>query len=86
MRIIMQYGWIIGGIIILFIINKIFLMPLRKLTMHIIMGIVVLYVINTYGSIIGLATVPITAVTGIIIGILGFPGTILLTLYYTFLQ
>ncbi|MUP48055.1 transcriptional regulator [Veillonellaceae bacterium M2-8] len=82
----MQYGWIIGGIIILFIINKIFLMPLRKLTMHIIMGIVVLYVINTYGYIIGLATVPITAVTGIIIGILGFPGTILLTLYYTFLQ
>ena len=54
--------------------------------MHIIMGIVVLYVINTYGSIIGLATVPITAITGIIIGILGFPGTILLTLYYTFLQ
>lgn len=82
----MQYWWIILGIVILFFLNKLILAPLRKLFFHIISGLVVLHIVNTYGHILHLVHVPITLVTGLIIGIFGFPGTVLVTLYYTFLH
>ena len=45
---------------------------------------VVLHLINAYGYLAGFHMVPITLVTGLIIGILGLPGVLLVTLYYTF--
>ena len=80
----MNYEWIGVGIIALFLLNKLFLAPVRKLILNIFIGLVVLRLINAYGYLAGFHMVPITLVTGLIIGILGLPGVLLVTLYYTF--
>ncbi len=80
----MNYMWIGVGIIALFLLNKIFLAPVRRLIVNVFSGLVVLHLINTYGYLAGFHTVPITLATGLIIGIFGLPGVLLVTLYYTF--
>lgn len=80
----MDYVWIGVGIIALFLLNKLFLAPVRKLILNVFIGLVVLHLINAYGYLAGFHIVPITLVTGLIIGILGLPGVLLVTLYYTF--
>lgn len=80
----MDYLWIGIGIVALVILNHFILAPFRKLAVNIIVGLVVLYGVNTFGYIIGLQHVPITLVTGIIIGIFGLPGVVAVTLFYTF--
>lgn len=79
----MDFMWIAVGIAALFILNKLILAPFRKLIVNVAVGLFALYLINSYGYMLGLEAVPITIVTGIIIGILGLPGVVLVTLYYT---
>lgn len=80
----MDYLWIGIGIVALWLLNRFILAPFRKLAVNIIVGLVVLYLVNTFGSVFGFQHVPITWVTGIIIGIFGLPGVLAVTLYYTF--
>lgn len=80
----MDYIWVGIGIVVLFLINKLILAPIRKLAINIISGLVVLHLVNMYGYIVGLHQVPITLITGLIIGIFGLPGVLVVTLYYTF--
>lgn len=79
----MDFIWIAIGIIVLFLLHKIILVPFRKLIVNVAVGLFILYLVNSYGYMLGLEAVPITIVTGIIIGILGIPGVVLVTLYYT---
>lgn len=79
----MDFIWIAIGIVVLFLLHKIILVPFRKLIVNVAVGLFILYLVNSYGYMLGLETVPITIVTGIIIGILGIPGVVLVTLYYT---
>lgn len=81
----MDYIWIGVGIIALFILNKVILAPVRSIVVNLIAGFVVLYLINSYGYLLGFHAVPITWISGVIIGIFGFPGVAVLTIYYTFL-
>ncbi|KMO87598.1 sigma-K factor processing regulatory protein BofA [Megasphaera cerevisiae DSM 20462] len=80
----MEYLWIGIGIIALFILNKFVLAPFRRLFVNIVVGLIVLYLVNSYGYLFGFHNVPITLVTGLIIGIFGLPGVLVVTLYYTF--
>ena len=80
----MDYVWIGIGIAVLLLLNKLILAPVRRLTLNVLSGLVVLYLINSYGYVLGLHTVPITLATGLIIGILGLPGVLIVTVYYTF--
>lgn len=79
----MDFIWIAIGIVVLFLLHKIILVPFRKLIVNVAVGLFILYLVNSYGYMLGLEAVPITIVTGIIIGILGIPGVVLVTLYYT---
>ncbi|MCH4166461.1 MAG: pro-sigmaK processing inhibitor BofA family protein [Megasphaera sp.] len=81
----MDYIWIGVGMIALFILNKFILAPIRSIVINLIAGFVVLYLINSYGYLLGLHIVPINWISGIIIGIFGLPGVAVLTVYYTFL-
>lgn len=80
----MDYIWIGAGIAALWILNKFILAPVRHLAANVIFGLVALYFINHFGAAIGLHTVPITWITGLIIGFFGLPGVAAVTLYYTF--
>ena len=71
------------GIIILVLLHKLILAPLRRLG-NVIVGLIVLYGINHFGYLLGLSPVPITLVTGLLIGIFGLPAVAVLTLFYTF--
>lgn len=72
------------GIIILVLLHKLILAPLRRLLGNVIVGLIVLYGINHFGYLLGLSPVPITLVTGLLIGIFGLPAVAVLTLFYTF--
>lgn len=81
----MEYIWIGVGIVVLFILNKFVLAPIRSIVINLIAGFVVLYLINSYGYLFGFQNVPINWISGIIIGVFGLPGVAVLTIYYTFL-
>ncbi len=80
----MDILWIGAGIVALWLLNKLVLAPVRSLITHIVVGLIALFFINQFGGALGLHVVPITWITGIIIGIFGLPGVAVLTLYYTF--
>lgn len=80
----MDYLWIGIGIVALFLLNKLILAPIRHLIVNVVVGLFALYLINSFGYIIGLSHVPITMITGLIVGIFGFPGVLGVTAYYTF--
>ncbi len=80
----MDLLWIAIGAAVLFLLGKLILAPIRKLAFNVIVGLIVLGGVNLFGGAVGLAHVPITVVTGLIIGIFGLPGVLLVTLYYTF--
>lgn len=80
----MDFLWVGIGIVVLFLLSRFVLVSFRNLIVNIVVGLIVLYGINTFGSAFGLPYIPITLVTGILIGIFGFPGVLVITLYYTF--
>ncbi len=72
------------GILVLWLICKIFAWPLKilfKLVVNAVMGAVVLLLVNVVGSMVGF-TLPITALTSLIVGVLGVPGVVLIALWF----
>jgi inhibitor of the pro-sigma K processing machinery len=70
----------IAGIIILFLLGKVLLVPLKvliKLIINALIGGIVLLVINLIGGFIGFH-IAFNIVSAIIVGTLGIPGVILL--------
>ena len=51
---------------------------------NVVIGLLLLYGVNHFGYLLGLAHVPITLITGILVGIFGLPAVAVLTLFYTF--
>ncbi len=72
----------VACIIGIIIIGKIFIVPIKiicKLIINSILGVILLYIINLVGSMWGLH-IGINVITALIVGILGIPGAILLTI------
>lgn len=80
----MDLIWVGIGIVALFILNRFVLAPIRTLVVNIIVGLLVLWLINSFGGAFGFQHVPITWFTGLIVGIFGLPGVVVVTLFYTF--
>ena len=69
------------------IIGKIFIVPIKiifKLMLNSLLGVILLYVINLVGMIWWLH-IGINFITAIIVGLLGIPGAILLTILAIFI-
>lgn len=69
-----------GTLILIFLLGRALLMPLKfilKLILNSIVGGVVVMVINFIGANIGVA-IPLNLVNACIVGVLGLPGTIML--------
>ncbi len=72
----------IAGIVMLFILGRLFLVPVKflwKLIYNAVIGGVVLLVLNFIGKFIGFS-IPFNIVTSLIVGMLGIPGIILLVI------
>lgn len=70
----------LGCIIFLFIIGKIFIIPLKsilKLVLNSIIGGLIIFVINVVGEMFSFH-IGLNALTSILVGLLGIPGAILL--------
>ncbi|QJW48696.1 pro-sigmaK processing inhibitor BofA [bacterium BFN5] len=75
------------GIILIYLIGRIFLMPLKLIFRFIYNGIIggiMLWVVNLVGGYIGF-TIGINVITALIAGFLGIPGVILLILFKIFI-
>jgi len=75
------------GIVLIYLIGRIFLMPLKlvfRLIYNGIIGGIMLWVLNFVGSYIDF-TIAINPITALIAGFLGLPGVILLILFKIFI-
>lgn len=75
-----------AGIIILFIVAKLFLMPIRfiiKLVWNALIGGALLWLINLVGGFVGF-TIAINWMSALVVGLLGVPGVILLVIWKLF--
>ena len=82
-----DYIWNCKSIIGIFIVGKIFIIPIRiitKLIINSLLGAVLLYVINIVGTICGLH-IGINVITSLVVGTLGIPGAVLLTVLAIFI-
>ena len=52
---------------------------LIELIVNILLGIVVIWLINTFGSSLGIS-IPLNFITALVVGVLGIPGVIILIL------
>lgn len=74
-----------GAILLLFLLGKIFLWPLKlilKLVVSSIIGGLVLLAVNLVASLIGLVLIPLNLITALVVGILGVPGVVLLLVLF----
>lgn len=74
------------GIVLLYLIGRIFLMPIRlilRLVYNGLIGGAMLWVVNFVGGHIGF-TIAINPITALVAGFLGLPGVILLILFKIF--
>lgn len=72
----------IGGLVMVLLLAKIFFKPLKiilKLCLSSVLGCLVILLINTFSSFIGIS-IGINPVTALICGVLGLPGVALLVL------
>jgi inhibitor of the pro-sigma K processing machinery len=80
----MEYLYIIIiGLVVLAIAKFLLNLKIRKLftlVLNIVLGIVVLWLVNTFGSSIGIY-VPINIITILVVGLGGLPGVILLIVF-----
>ena len=77
----------VACIIGILIVGKIFIIPIKiitKLIINSLLGAVLLYVINIVGTVCGLH-IGINVVTALVVGILGIPGAVLLTVLAIFI-
>ena len=68
------------GLLLIYLIGKIMVVPLKwvfKLLINAIVGGVVLWVINYFGSYINIH-IPLNPITALTVGFLGIPGVVLL--------
>lgn len=75
-----------AGIIILFIVAKLFLMPIRfiiKLVWNALIGGALLWLINLVGGLVGF-TIAVNWISALVVGLLGVPGVILLVIWKLF--
>ncbi len=72
------------GIAILWLVCKWVLVPIKNLLVNVLFGLIAIYIINIICAAMQYPEVPINWITGTIIGIFGFPGTILVSVYYIF--
>ncbi|NLM74508.1 MAG: pro-sigmaK processing inhibitor BofA [Clostridiaceae bacterium] len=80
-RILIVLAWIVGVLIIL-LLGKTLLLPLKvvvRLVINAIIGGIAILVINIIGSPFGF-TIPLNPVSALIAGILGLPGIILVVI------
>ena len=69
-----------GAVVLLFLIGKIFLWPLKmilKLVLNSLAGGLVILLINAVGAAFGLM-IPLNFLNAVIVGVLGLPGAVLL--------
>ncbi len=69
-----------GAVVLIFLIGKIFLWPLKmilKLVLNSLAGGLVILLINAVGAAFGLM-IPLNFLNAVIVGILGLPGVVLL--------
>lgn len=74
-----------GAVLLLFLLGKIFLWPLKlilKLVVSSIVGGVVLLAVNLLAGLAGLVLIPLNLITALVVGILGIPGVILLLVLF----
>lgn len=75
-----EYVVLIFAAIAVVIVAKLLAWPIKKiikLIINVVLGIIMIYLVNTFGANIGI-TIPFNIVTALIAGILGVPGVILL--------
>ena len=75
------------GIILIYLIGRMFLMPVKlvfKLIYNGIIGGLILWVVNMIGGHFGFV-VPLNPITAVVVGFLGLPGVVLLILYRVFI-
>ena len=72
-----------GALILLFLLGKTLLIPLKivlKMIINSILGCILLIVLNAAGSAVGLM-IPLNLVNAVTVGVLGVPGVIMLLLF-----
>ena len=75
-----EYLVLIFAAIAVIIVAKFLAWPVKKilkLAINLILGIIMIYLVDTFGANIGI-TIPFNIVTALIAGVLGVPGVILL--------
>lgn len=72
------------GILVLWLLCKWVLLPMKNLLVNVLVGMIAIYIINIICTAMHYPEVPINWVTGIIIGIFGLPGTLVVSAYYIF--
>ncbi|MCI8609452.1 MAG: pro-sigmaK processing inhibitor BofA [Firmicutes bacterium] len=75
----------IGGIILIFLLGKMFLWPLKlmlKLVVSSLIGGVLILLVNVAAAAFGLLLIPLNILTAVIIGVLGVPGVVLLLIIF----
>lgn len=83
----MEWGFIlpfVGAVLVLFIILKLLALPMKliiKLLVNGVIGGVIIWIINLIGANFGFL-LPINWISAIVVGILGIPGVILLTIFH----
>lgn len=68
------------GLLLIYLVGRVMLFPLRfvfKLIINAIIGGLVLWVINYFGSYFGIH-IPLNPITALTVGFLGIPGVVLL--------
>ena len=74
-----------GAILLLFLLGKIFLWPLKlilKLVVSSVVGGVILLAVNLVAGAIGLVLIPLNLITALVVGVLGIPGAVLLLILF----
>jgi len=74
------------GLLIIFVLGKIFLKPIRfilKLIFNSILGGVLIFIINLFGNFLGFH-IGLNAVTSVAVGLLGIPAVIIMLILQIF--
>lgn len=80
----MNFVYILLGIIILFLVLKLLALPMKiiiKLVINGVIGGLIIFLINLFGASFGFI-LELNWITSLIVGILGIPGVILVTILH----
>lgn len=81
----MEYLGFIGAIIALIIIVKLLAWPIKKiikLAINVLIGVVLLFLFNSFGAAWLGIMIPINWITALIVGLLGIPGFIGVLIFF----